>query len=95
METTLYIKKRNKIFGQQDSLKRLLVYFVLFFLISLALLLIVKKLAYIGFGTMDDIQIQNFLNGSKGISDGFCNHLSVILGAFIVFLYMLKGFFIL
>ena len=73
--------------GRQDSLQRLLVYFALFLAIGLVLFFVAQNIAYSGFDTMDDIQIQNLLNGSKGVSEGFCNHMNVFLGSFLAFLY--------
>ncbi len=78
---------RPSVFGRQQSLLRLLIYFVLFLIIGFILFYIARTIAYVGYGTMDDIQIQNLLNGSKGASDGFCNHMNVFLGGAIAFLY--------
>lgn len=86
METSKPSQKLS-LFGRQDSLWRLILYFAFFLIIGFVLMLIARSIAYFGYNTMDDIQIQNLLNGTKGVSDGFCNHMNVFLGAFLAFLY--------
>ena len=78
---------RSSAFGEQQSLRRLLIYFVLFLIIGFILFYIARSIAYIGYNTMDDIQIQNLLNGSKGISDGFCIFMNITLGSLLASLY--------
>lgn len=87
METKLSAKRKVTVFGEKDSLQRLLIYIVIFAIIGFVLMKITNRLAYIGFHIMDDVQIQNLLNGSKGPSDGLCVYLNAVLGSFIAFLY--------
>lgn len=91
MEKTLNARGR-RFFGPPGSLRRLVLYFILFLFAGFALFTVFRGIAYIGFSIMDDVEIQNLLNGSRGVSEGLCPYMSVFLGKLLAHLYRTAPF---